>query len=102
MKIINEKIFNKVKQLQDSGHLVVTKPGLLTQDFQTYDGYIKVYQKRYGHGFGAGFTYNIVEKNGEILTENELKITQRMKHDTELVFKMMINYLENKKKIKYG
>lgn len=93
--MVNWELFNKVEDLQDKGYLIVTDSGWLMKDFQTYDGYIKVYQRRYGGGFGAGFTYNIVEKGGVILTQNELKITQRMKHNTELVLNMMVNYLKN-------
>ena len=58
------QLTQKMNQLLKDGKVKITKPGLLSQDFETTDKVIVVKGKRIGGGFGVGTTYYIITQNG--------------------------------------
>lgn len=54
----------EVDELLRKGKIIITRNGLLSQDFETADGKIKVFSKRIGGGFTAGTTIHYLVKEG--------------------------------------
>lgn len=87
-----KQVLLDVNKALKEGKITITRNGLLSQDFETTNGKLRVESRRYGGGFGMGFTYYVLFKNGKQLTGAN-PVYDRFKQDINKVYRYTLLHI---------
>ncbi len=88
MNTFQTLINNELKK----GNVIITRNGLLGQDFETKDGVLKCKAVRFGGGFTMGFTLHEVKRNGVNINNRNLLPTDNLTK----IYGYFVVYCKNK------